>query len=193
MIIKILNSIGRFINDRYNRWLLARNGVIVHGQLTINGKLYIHNQGRLEIGQMVKINSGSRYSPIGGQTQTRLIVLPGAVLRIGDNVGISNSTIVAQTSVQIEDGAMIGGSCNIWDTDFHSIDHNLRGTQDDKAKTRPIFIGKKAFIGAHSIVLKGVSVGEFSIIGAGSIVRRSIGNSAIFPNLSQAENGGRNI
>ncbi|MFA5139951.1 MAG: acyltransferase [Elusimicrobiota bacterium] len=175
MLISLFNFVCQFANGVYNQWLLSRNGVVVGGRITVNGRLYIHNRGKLMIGKGVKINSGARYSPIGGQTQTRLIVLPGATLCIGNHVGISNSTIVAQTSVEIGDGAMIGGSCNIWDTDFHSLDSDVRGTPDDHAKTSPVHVGERAFIGAHSIILKGVSIGKASIVGAGSIVRRSVG------------------
>src|SRR3989338_2500490 len=108
-MMRYINCINRLINGIYNHWALTRNRVVLRGNLLINGRLYIHNQGELIIGDKVRINSGHRYNPVGGQTLTRLIVMPGATLRIGNGVGISNSTIVAQSSVQIDDGAMIGG------------------------------------------------------------------------------------
>lgn len=171
MIKKSFNALLRFFFKVYNKRVLASNYVKFGDGLIVNGIIYINNQGTLEIGEGVKINSGARFNPIGGQIQTRLIVYPGAKLRIGNNVGISNSTIVAQTAIEIDEGTLIGGSCNIWDTDFHSLDQNIRGTTNDAAKSKPIFIGKKVFLGAHSIVLKGVTIEDYSIVGAGSIVR----------------------
>lgn len=70
---------------------------------------------------------------------------------------------------------MIGGNCKIYDNDFHSLDFNERmGTVDLWSKTCPVVIKDGAFIGAHTIVLKGVTIGERSIVGAGSVVTRSI-------------------
>ena len=156
----------------YNFVIFIANRVVVGQEFTVNGCVYVNNRGSIEIGDGVTINSGMRLNPVGGQTQTRIIVYPGAKLRIGNNVGISNTTIVVQSSVEIDDGAIVGGSCNILDTDFHSLNPNVRGTVNDIGKTKPVYIGKKVFLGAHSIVLKGVSIEDYSIIGAGSVIRQ---------------------
>jgi acetyltransferase-like isoleucine patch superfamily enzyme len=169
---KILSFLMRLFCYIYNYVILKNNHVSFGQGLVINGFIYINNKGTIDIGQNVKINSGAQFNPIGGQTRTRLIVYPGATLSIGNDVGISNSSIVSQTEILIDDGAMIGASCNIFDTDFHSLDDQVRGTKDDKGKTKPIYIGKKTFIGAHSIILKGVSTLDKSIIGAGSVIRQ---------------------
>ena len=77
----------------------------------------------------------------------------------------------------------------IIDTDFHSLDWRDRrdGTDIFKKKNRSIHIGNDVFIGAKSIILKGVAIGDKSIIGAGSIVSRNVpsgeiwaGNPAVF-------------
>src|SRR5690606_35900711 len=61
------------------------------------------------------------YNVIGGDVRTNLIVEKGCKLIIGNNVGISNSTIVCHKSIVIEDNVLIGGGCKVYDTDFHSI------------------------------------------------------------------------
>ena len=93
---------------------------------------------------------------------------------IGNNVGISNSTIWSNKQIVIEDNVLIGGSCKLWDTDFHSIDFNLRNTKHDSGNVKPILVKKNVFIGASSIVLKGVTIGENSIIAANSLVSKNI-------------------
>jgi acetyltransferase-like isoleucine patch superfamily enzyme len=169
---KLIKLIFNFLTAIYNYIILKINRVSVGKGFTCRGFLYVSNRGHIQIGDNVTINSGSRYSPIGGQTQTRIIVYHGARLCIEKNVGISNTTIVSQSEINIGADTLIGGSCNILDTNFHSLDPKIRGTESDVGKTRPIYIGRNVFIGAHSIILKGVSIVDYSIIGAGSIIRQ---------------------
>jgi len=167
-------------NAFYNRAIFYFNGVNIGVNVVVNGRIYIKNSGYIYLGDNVVINSGHSYNPIGGQAFTRLIVGPGGVLRIKDGVGISNSTIVVQTQVTIGRNAMIGGSCNIWDTDFHSLDADIRGKSNDLGKSIPISIGEMSFIGAHCILLKGTCLGSRVIVGAGSIGSLRVGDNEVF-------------
>ena len=62
----------------------------------------------------------------------------------------------------------------IYDHDFHSLDQNVRRSKEDSksADSKPIFIGNDVFIGANTIILKGVSIGDGDVVGAGSIVTK---------------------
>jgi acetyltransferase-like isoleucine patch superfamily enzyme len=167
---------------RIHNWIVLRmNGVKTGKNLVINGLIQVSNHGTLVIGDDVTINSGVRHNPIGGHTKTVLMVYPGATLTIGDGVGISNSTIAAQERITIGDGALIGGGCEIWDTDFHSLDSELRGTSADRGVSRTVHIGKKAFVGARSIVLKGSQIGDRAIVGAGSVGSFKLTNDQLYP------------
>lgn len=141
----------------------------------INGKIFIRNKGEIEIGNNFRANSGKNRNPIGGDVKLRLICKKGGTITIGNNVGISNSTLVCWNSINIADNVLIGGGCKIWDTDFHSIDTHIRvHGKDNQVKSFPIVIKKNAFIGGGSIILKGVTIGQNSIIAAGSVVTRNI-------------------
>ncbi|GAA4109748.1 DapH/DapD/GlmU-related protein [Aquimarina addita] len=148
----------------------------------INGILFIRNSGTggITIGKNFRANSGASNNPIGGDTILRLITKKEGKIIIGNNVGISNTTIFSENSILIEDGVLLGGGCLIWDTDFHSLDASIRGTSQDEGKTLPIVIKKKAFIGANSTLLKGVVIGENSIVATGSIVTKSIPDNQIW-------------
>lgn len=144
-------------------------------KICINGIAFFSACGNIQLGNNVKINSGRRYNAIGGDTRTVLIASPSGKIVIKDNVGISNSSIISQNSIVIEECVMIGGGCKIYDTDFHSLDLKKRmDIPDTDIKTGSIVIKKGAFIGAHSIILKNVTIGENSIIGAGSVVTKDI-------------------
>ena len=94
---------------------------------------------------------------------------------------MSNVAICSFMKVRIEDDVYIGGDVRIYDTDFHSLDFSNRvGPVDNKIKSLPVLIKHGAFIGASSIILKGVTVGEYSIIGAGSVVTKNIPNGEIW-------------
>lgn len=158
-----------------NRMILKRSAVHFQKDFKIQGRIIIQNSGLFTIGTKFRCNSGQVYNPIGGDSSCQFIIRENAVLSIGNNVGISNSTFVATTEIVIEDDVRIGGSCKIWDTDFHSLDPNIRINEDDKVvNSRPIRISKGAFIGADTIILKGVILGKNAVIGAGSVVSKDI-------------------
>ncbi|MDY0151562.1 MAG: acyltransferase [Candidatus Cloacimonas sp.] len=141
----------------------------------MHGLPFIKNLGIISIGSGFRCNSGNNYNPIGGDTICRLVVYKRGSLNIANDVGISNSTIVCMNSIIIEDKVLVGGSCRIWDTDFHSQDAQIRTSgKDNDVKTAPIIIRKNAFIGGGSTILKGVEIGENSIVAAGSIVSKNI-------------------
>ena len=70
----------------------------------------------------------------------------------------------------------------IYTSDFHSLNANIRRTKNDikSRKTSPVKIGNDVFIGAKCIILKGVEIGDRSIIGAGSVVTKNIPNDEIW-------------
>jgi acetyltransferase-like isoleucine patch superfamily enzyme len=141
----------------------------------IRGILLIKNNGKIDIGNSVRINSSMFANPIGGDGKTMLTTGPKGSIQIGNNVRISNAAIVSQETITIEDNVFLGGSCKIYDSDFHSLIPKFRCMDDDPdIKTKPVRICKDAFIGAHSIILKGVTIGDGAVIGAGCVVTKNV-------------------
>ncbi|MCE2615607.1 MAG: acyltransferase [Phocaeicola sp.] len=141
------------------------------------GKTHIINEGKIKLGESIRIRSGVLANPIGIGTKTIFHVIQGGELTIGNNVRMSNTGICCAKKITIEDGVMIGGGVCIWDTDFHSCNYNIRlriSSEKERPRTREIIIEKGVFIGAGSIILKGSHIGMFSIVGAGSVVSGKI-------------------
>lgn len=137
---------------------------------SVAGRLRCYNRGQIIISRNVIINSGSDRNYVGADRLVSFWVGQNGKLILGNNVGISNATIVALASVTIHDGAFIGGGCDIYDTDFHELDPKERLIQSGNVKHSPVEIGPHAFIGAHTIILKGVTIGEGAVVGAGSMI-----------------------
>ncbi len=180
-IIKALLNVGAFFDGLYNTFVLKRKKVVYQNDLKINGRISVYGDGKIEIGEQVTINSCESSNPIGGSNKTILNARNGGYIKIGRECGISNSAIVAFSGVTIGDNTFLGGSCSIYDTDFHSLKANERDLIDQNGvNKKPIVIGNNVFIGAHSIILKGVTIGDESIVGSGSVVTKSIPKGEIW-------------
>ena len=137
--------------------------------------------GVLQIGKGLKCNNKITSNSIGLIQPTVFnIATSGSRIVIGDNVGISGSTICAAESVTIGNNVLIGSGCIITDTDAHPINWSDRrdGNQESIRKA-PVVISDDVFIGARSIILKGVTIGERTVIGAGSVVSTNIPSDCV--------------
>lgn len=177
MLNLFLNQFATIIN-LYN---LKRRKVEIGNKFKFHGIIFIRNFGKIKIGTSFKATSGKRYNPIGGDTIFRIYCRENAEIIIGNNVGVSNSTFHIMHKLIIKDNVMIGGSCKIWDSDFHSLNPNERIYHgDNKVISKPIYIDENVFIGASSIILKGVHIGKNSIVGAGSVITKNIPENEIW-------------
>ena len=170
----------RVIDDIWNKLMLKRKEVSYESDIKIYGRLYIHGKKKgIVIGKKVTINSSESVNPTSGVNHTHIRAESNGKIVIGNHVGISHANITAFESVKIEDNVLIGSGTKIWDTDFHPLDYDSR-QKGDKAVSKPVLIKEGAFVGANSIILKGVTIGKHSIVGAGSVVTKSIPDNEIW-------------
>lgn len=165
----------------YSFIFASLKGVQMNGMVKCNGIPYILRVpgSRIVIGRDIVINSSYKSNNIGLFMRSRIITnVRGAEILIGDNVGMSAVTISAFEHIEIGDNTLVGGNVLITDSDWHPIDPFLR-YDHKKAKTKPVVIGKNVFIGTRSIILKGTTIGDNSVIGAGSVVSGNIPKNVI--------------
>lgn len=98
----------------------------------------------------------------------RLECLRGGCIVIGDGTYLNHDTeIIAAREVRI------GRDCKIaWDVII--MDTNQHGIGGEPPVVRPVVIGNNVWIGARSIILPGVTLGDGAIIGAGAVVTRDV-------------------
>ena len=173
-------------------------GVSVGRGFACKGRIKIRNRGRVCIGNNVIFSSGSAVNFVGCGMRLALQTIGSeSQISIGDNVGISSSVIIARDRIEIGDNTLIGGGTAIYDNDFHQLNSGSRLRGVGVIAASPVTIGKNVWVGGHSIILKGVSIGDQSIIGAGSVVTHSIppgvlaaGNPAkVIKKLDHSESG----
>lgn len=178
--IRKSKSFIRNIIDKAVCYIKFAGNNVKHSCFRVKGIPFIAVSGKgghMTIGKNFAMNNGMRGNPIGFNDPCCFIVGENAELKIGNNTGISQSAIVCTSSVVIGDNVKIGGGVRIYDTDFHSLEWQKRRCRqlDSKSKKRlPIHIGNDVFIGARSIILKGVTIGDRSIIAAGSVVTKDV-------------------
>lgn len=198
MIIKILIRIIKKVKFRIIRkfskkitdFLFFINKVEFEKYVTIGVPILdISSECTVKFGSELIMINLPQYATLGKSNKCKFVVLKNARLLIGNKVGMSNVVIVATKSIQIGNNVMIGGGVTIVDSDFHSLNPAHWHTSEDEKHmaSSPVIIEDNVFIGMDSIILKGITIGENSIVAAGSVVTKSIpeneiwgGNPAIF-------------
>lgn len=129
---------------------------------------------RIEIGDKCVMRSSRRSNLAGINRPCYISTLrAGAVIRIGHSCGFSGTVIGVAQGVEIGNHVMCGANSMITDTDWHPVDPEAR-LRGDEGRSGPVILGDNVWIGMGAIVLKGVTIGENSVIGAGSVVTTSI-------------------
>ncbi len=98
---------------------------------------------------------------------------------IGDNVKIQNHAIIYHKAM-IEDGVFIGPNvCFTNDKIPRAINPDGTPKKAGDWQVTTIHIGQGASIGAHSVILPGVQIGEFALVGSGSVVTKNVPDFAL--------------
>src|SRR3954467_9432398 len=106
---------------------------------------------------------------------------------IGDFTLMNAAFLMAEERIEIGSHCLISWNVAIADSDFHPLDSVQRRVDAEalapyfkdrpsrpKLATAPVKIGDNVWIGMHSIILKGVTIGENSVVAAGAVVTKSV-------------------
>lgn len=132
-----------------------------------------HPLSSIVIAANCKFNS-SRASNLIGVNRPCIVstLAEGAEIRIGSNSGFSGTVIGSALKIHIGENVRCGANTLITDTDWHTDDPR---TGPDS----PVIIEKNVWLGVNVTVLKGVTIGENTLVAAGSIVTKSLPQNVI--------------
>lgn len=173
--VELISIIKKNLRAFYWQMSLKRSGVAAGDNVILKGKPVIMKfTGTIRIGNNVTLRSddygyhASIYAPTRLMTDTN----EDATIEIGDNTRINGASIHATKRISIGANCLIAANVTIIDSDGHGVHPSERTLSNPEPL--PVIIENNVWIGINSIILKGVRIGENSVIGAGSVVTKSI-------------------
>ena len=125
------------------------------------------------LGKKVRFRSSAFSNLIGLNHRCIISTLEnGAEIVLGDHCGVSGVTIGCHKRITLGEGVMVGANSVITDGDWHSLDSR-------SGESKEIIIERNVWIGLNCVVLKGVRIGENSVIGACSVVTNDIPSNVV--------------
>lgn len=129
---------------------------------------YRHPGSHICIGSSCRFISSSLYNRAGVSQRCLISTLcPDARIEIGSGCGFSGTVIAAAHTIRIGDRVRVGANAVIMDTDWHTDDFR-------SGVNAPVCIEDDVWLGMYVTVLKGVTIGRGTLVGAHSLVTRSL-------------------
>jgi acetyltransferase-like isoleucine patch superfamily enzyme len=150
-----------------NIYIIAHPSIHKAGLVKSSGhvRFYVDRRSSILLGRGVRFNSRSnKYNSFGCHRQTVLTAINGGQIIIGDSVGISNSTIISQVIIRLDDRTLIGGGSTLSDSDHHFRNGNTESG---------IHIKSDCWIGGSVLIKKNVTIAPHTIVASGSVLTKS--------------------
>jgi acetyltransferase-like isoleucine patch superfamily enzyme len=145
----------------------------VSGTPILHQPVLFLGEGTIRVDSSVEFGWPTSASYYSGYTHVEAR-LEGTVIEFGAGTQVNNSAFIKSEGpgIFIGAGALIGSFVEIFDSDFHDLDPARR--RGGQSRMGAVVLDENVFIGDGVRILKGVTVGRDSVIGAGSVVSTSV-------------------
>lgn len=133
----------------------------------VYGPLIVSGPGRIIFGDNCLIISNA-IKPVCIRTLT-----PDATVVLGDHAGLNGTSIQCVKSITIGRLSNIADAF-ITDTPAHSLGKNRRMESVEDVPASPVIVGENVWVSVQVVILDGVTIGNNSVIGACSLVRKDV-------------------
>jgi acetyltransferase-like isoleucine patch superfamily enzyme len=119
----------------------------------------------------------------GAEIRPGAIVVCCSHVSIGERVVLRPGTCIfanEEGHVTLEDGVMLGGGVHIYVSNHRFDDPFVPIIDQGHTPAKDVVLKKGCWVGANAVILPGVTIGENSVIGAGSIVTKSVPPRTVF-------------
>lgn len=174
---KVRNRVGSLFSYPIVRLKFLLSGIKWGSGWSFFGSPIIqkHRRSEMTFGSGLQLRSRRKSNPLGVNHPVILATLnPGARLIIGERFAMSGGSICVAEKVTIGNGVAIGANSTIVDTDFHPLSPGQRTLHPQDGETGPVAVEDDVFIGTNCLILKGVTIGRGSVVGANSVVAKSV-------------------
>jgi acetyltransferase-like isoleucine patch superfamily enzyme len=174
---KVQNEFRRLISYPRVRLIFVWHGISWGLGWRIYGLPIIqkHRGSRMIFGPGLGLRSFVRSNPLGPNHPVILTTWrEESCLEVGANFAMTGGVICASRRIIIGNNVTVGANSVIIDTDFHPISPEDRRLNPNDGKTADVIIEDDVFIGMNCLILKGVTIGRGSLIGAGSVVTKNV-------------------
>jgi acetyltransferase-like isoleucine patch superfamily enzyme len=174
---KIQNELRRRLSYPLVRLFFAWHGISWGRGWRIYGLPIIqkHRHSRMSFGAGLSLRSFVRSNPLGPNHPVILATWrEESSLEVGANFAMTGGAVCASKKIIIGNNVAVGANSLIVDTDFHPIIPEDRRLNPNEGKTAEIIIEDDVFIGMNCLILKGVTIGRGSLVGAGSVVTKKV-------------------
>jgi acetyltransferase-like isoleucine patch superfamily enzyme len=181
---RLKKRIQRLAAEDYGDFVFKNNETFLSNNVFVAEDCFFKNTEFIQLGKDVIFGKGSKVVAINWFPFPQGKQHFDPFIKIGNGVQITaNLQLSAMKEIIIEDNVLFANNVFIADG-FHGYDRiDIPYKNQLFSNLKPIHIGEGSWIGQNVVILPGVTIGKFSIIGANSVVTKSIPDYSIAAGL----------
>lgn len=160
-VVKAISAFWlRFYKVKYGKRVLFGRNFVSRGNLVVKGP------GQVVFGD--NVNAWSH-----AEKNVLITFTPDARITIGDGCRLNGAGIQAYRQVKVGPRCILSSTLII-DTDFHPLDPTRRHDPDAPVVCSPIALGENVWVAGQTAILKGVTIGDNSVVGFRAVVTKDV-------------------